>query len=438
MKFSYVGLGKLGLPIAVYMAACGFEVVGVDRNPRLVEQLNAGSPDAAEPGVTDLLDRAGDRFAATTDLAYAVRQTDITFVLVPTPGAPFSTENVVDVMFGVGRALREKAGHLVVVQSTVMPGDCEGKLIPALEAASGRRVGADGLLFAYNPELVAMAEVVETYSKPEYVVLGEHDACAGDVLTSVFRALLPNNPPIKRMSLINAEITKLRHNVRRALAIVFANETGELCEQFPGADSDVVADALACDQRLARFNKAGLGFGGTCFPRDVIATEHVLHEAGLPREMTRAVDTLNQRPITRTVDLVLQALAGRSRVGVLGLAFKLGTPVIEASQPLEIAIRLADQGLDVRVYDPLLPLHLADVRLVGELEPADSAQACVDQSDVVVVALPYPAFANLRYRPDQTVIDPWRTLDPSTSEAKLIQFGRFCQLPPAEAGSLRE
>ena len=184
-RLSVIGLGKLGSPMAAVFGAKGFEVIGLDLNPSLVEAINAGKAPVEEPQLQDYLNRAGARIRATLDYAEAVKASDVTFIIVPTPSAAdrmFTNRYVIDAVEQIGNALRHKGDyHVVVVTSTVIPGSTGGEIWAALERSSGRVVGADVGL-CYNPEFIALGSVVHDMLCPDMILIGESDERAGGLL----------------------------------------------------------------------------------------------------------------------------------------------------------------------------------------------------------------------------------------------------------------
>src|SRR5262245_10730941 len=275
MRVSVISLGKLGSPLAAVLASKGHEVVGVDLNQEFVRLLNAGRAPVQEPQLQELVDASKGRLRATMSLEEATLQSEISFVIVPTPSdsrGAFSNKHVIEAVMGIGKALRKKdAYHLVNITSTVMPGSTGGEIREALEISSGRTVGKNVGL-CYNPEFIALGSVVRDMLLPDAILIGESDLRAGDLLESIYRTTCDNSPPVQRMNFVNAEITKLSVNTFVTTKISYANMLADICDRLPGADVDVVTNAVGLDSRIGRkYLKGALGYGGPCFPRDNIA-----------------------------------------------------------------------------------------------------------------------------------------------------------------------
>jgi UDPglucose 6-dehydrogenase len=416
VRVSVIGLGKLGSPLAAVIASKGHTVVGADINADFVRQLNEGRAPVAETGLQELIDDCRARLSATTDIQAAVAQTELTHVIVPTPSGPdgrFSLEHVLRAVEPIAAALRDKADfHVVSLTSTVMPGDTAGCVLPALERASGRKCGSDFGL-CYNPEFIALGNVVEGLLHPDFLLIGESDARAGQILEDFYRTICERRPPVARMAFVNAELTKLSVNTFVTTKISYANMLAQVCEGLPGADVDVVTRALGLDSRIGpKYLRGAVGYGGPCFPRDNLAFCAIARGQERPAALAEATDTVNRARVGQLEQAVRSHLPAGGSVGVLGLSYKPATPVVEESQSLELARRLASSGTQVVVFDPMA-MAAARPALGDEVVYAASAEDCARRADVLVVATPWEEFKRLdpaAVRPRTTILDCWRIL----------------------------
>jgi UDPglucose 6-dehydrogenase len=420
MKTSVIGLGKLGAPLAAVLAARGHEVIGVDVNPDFVRALAAGRAPVDEPGLQELIGKGGGRLSATLDAEAAVLGSEVSFVIVPTPSdsrGGFSNKYVLSAMASIGQALRKKRGyHVVNITCTVMPGSMNGEIRQALEAASGRKLG-DELGLCYNPEFIALGSVIRDMLRPDMILIGESDARAGQVLEDIYRATCENNPPVRRMNLVNAEITKLSVNTYVTTKISYANMLAEICERLPSADVDVVTSALGLDSRIGvKYLKGALGYGGPCFPRDNVAFGQLARTLGARADIAEATDRLNRHQTGRLAAAATRLLDGRSRIGVLGLSYKPDTSVIEESPGVALAARLSEERLEVYVHDPMA-LAGAMAVLRDKVVPLSSAEECIQVVDALVITTPWPQFRQIpastfaRSGRRLQVLDCWRMLE---------------------------
>jgi len=418
MKISVVGLGKLGAPLAAVFASKGFDVVGTDLNLGFVDAINAGLAPVDEPGLQALIDAHRARLRATASIDEAVAATDVSFVIVPTPSdasGRFSNEFMLRAVRAIGAALRRKRSyHVVVITSTVMPGSTGGVIREALEQHSGRTLGPD-LGLCYNPEFIALGTVVRDMLNPDMLLIGESDEKAGDVLEHIYLKSCDNEPVVRRMNFVNAELAKISVNTFVTTKISYANMLADICDRLPGADVDVVTRAIGCDTRIGgKYLRGAIGYGGPCFPRDNVAFAALARSIGARAELAEATDSLNEYQIERVVGAV-QARYQDGAIGVLGLSYKPDTPVVERSQGVALVDRLAAENYHVIAYDPkALPAAHAAVR--RPFAAAESAEACVAASSLVVVMTPWPEFKTIpldafaRSGSRLCVIDCWRIL----------------------------
>lgn len=442
MRISISGLGKLGASMAAAITSRGHEVVGVDVNSDAVDAVNAGRAPVQETGLEELIAANKDRLRATLDQKEAVLATDLTFVIVPTPTdetGMFSTQYAIWAFREIGKALAAKTDyHTVVLTSTVAPGATRRDLLSALERESGRRCGPDFGL-CYSPEFIALGSVIRDFLNPDFTLVGEFDSRSGQALENAYAEIMLNDPPCKRMSIENAELTKLAVNTFVTTKIAYANMLTAICERLPNGDIDVVSDALGQDRRIGRqYLTGGLGYGGPCFPRDNIALNAFSKTVGIDAIIARATDQLNRLQTDAIAKRLANLAPQDGTVAILGLAYKPHSHVVEESQAVRIALALADEGLRVIGYDPLAR-QTAQLELKDKAVMLDDLQMCIGQADVIVVATPDPAFSRLsasdfpKKDPQVIVYDCWRHLAQNLEKAPYI---RYMALGLSEVGRL--
>jgi UDPglucose 6-dehydrogenase len=391
--------------------------------------LSAGRAPVQETGLQELIDAHRDRLHATDSHEEAVRQTELTFVIVPTPSddrGGFSLQYAGEAFRQVGLAIKGKGGpHTVVCTSTVLPGATRYGLLPILERHAGRAAGSD-LRVCYSPEFIALGSVIRDFLHPDFLLIGEFDRASGDHLEACYRDII-GPTPVRRMTLENAELAKLAVNAFVTTKITFANLLADLCARIPNGDVDVVADAIGLDTRIGRkYLSGGLGFGGPCFPRDNAALSFVASALGACPDLPIAVDRINRSSAERILDLLTPRLMRTSTVGVLGLAYKPLSQVIEESQAMIVVRALLDRGIQVVAYDPLAG-RAADLELGGRARVVDSVRACVCDADVVLVATPDPEFQSLTADDFSNgsrvlVVDFWRILGDRLTNQPRIDY----------------
>jgi UDPglucose 6-dehydrogenase len=418
-NISVIGLGKLGAPLAACLAAKGHRVIAVDQDSRKVDLTNRRLAPVYEPGLEELLHVAGERLKATQDIEAAVSATDVTFVVVATPSEPsggFSLGYVLPACERIGHALRAKDSfHLLSLTSTVMPGSTGGPVRSMVERASGKRMGGDFGL-CYNPEFIALGSVIHDFLNPDFLLIGESDSRSGDILESIYKNVCENTPAVARMNFVNAEITKLAVNTYMTTKISFANMLARLCERLPEANVDTVTAALGRDSRIGpKYLKGAVSYGGPCFPRDNLALGALTRQLGVPGDLAQAIDQFNRVQVTWLADLVQNHSPKGGTVGILGLTYKPNTDVVEEAVGFLLARELARRGALVVACDPS-GAERAAALLDGKVQFVASAQECIAQADVVVLATPWQEFIGTpcqqwaRPGSSRTVVDCWRAL----------------------------
>ena len=440
MNISVVGLGKLGATLAGVIASKQHTVIGVDINEHNIAKINAAQAPIFEPGLAELLWLSRERLSATANYREALDKTEITFVIVPTPSddsGSFSLRYVLTACEAIGKSLRHKQEyHLVVITSTVMPGAMRQEIQPCLERVSGKRCGIDFGL-CYNPEFIALGNIIHDMLNPDFLLIGESDQRAGALLEAFYKTICVQDTPCQRMNFINAELAKLAVNTYVTMKISYANMLAQMCERLEDADAYTVSTAIGCDSRIgSKYLRGALGYGGPCFPRDNLAFSHLAEVVGVDALLSKATDEINNRQTPRLADIIVPYLPSEGTVGILGLSYKPETNVTERSQGLELAQYLLSQGIGVKVYDPVA-LDTARDQLIGNVSFASSMDECARQVDVLVIATAWNEFkelspTTLKHNPRPTmIIDCWRILNESLFRevSTYLTPGRYQKIP---------
>jgi UDPglucose 6-dehydrogenase len=417
---SIVGLGKLGSPMLACLASKGFRVIGLDVNEQTLQLLAEGRAPVLEPQLEDLLRVHRVRIALTRDYGKAVNGSNVTFVVVPTPSEPdgtFSLRYVRAACEQIGDALRWKRGfHVVVVTSTVLPEDMQTVVLATLEQRAGKRCGQDFGL-CYSPEFITLGSAIDDMLHPDFVLIGQSDERSGTILEGIYRRTVGDGVPVVKTTFVNAELAKIALNTFVTTKISYANMLAEICEHIPGCDVDVVTQAIALDSRInAKYFSGRLSYGGPCFPRDNLAFSAMARKRGTTAALADVTDTINRHQARRLQDRVLALVPPTGQIGVLGLAYKPGTDVVEESPGIKLAQGLAEARVPVVVYDPLA-MTTARAVLGDAVAYASSTDECIQKANVVVIATPWEEFrgltpAQLAHNPRRVVFDCWRVLRP--------------------------
>ncbi len=433
-NYSVVGLGKLGASMAAAIASRGFSAIGVDVSQRAVDAVNAGHAPVQETNLEEMIAANKERLRATLSHADAVLSSDLTFVIVPTPSderGAFSLQYAAWAFRAIGRALAQKSSyHILVLTSTVLPGSTRHGLLPILEKESGKKCGQDFGL-CYSPEFIALGSVIHDFLHPDFTLVGEFDDRCGGELETCYSQIMLNQPPCMRMSLENAELTKIALNTFVTAKITFANMLADLCERIPGGDIDVVTNALGFDQRIGRkYLKGGLGYGGPCFPRDNVALGFIARELGSRAALAEITDQTNRALLDTIANRILSLVPKGATIAILGLAYKPFSHVIEESQGVMLAKKLSHAGARVIAYDPLAA-EGAKTELAYHALVLDSIDECLAEADCVLITTPDPMFKALQASSfdakQVTVVDFWRILDKEVaghSNIRYVPLGR--------------
>ncbi|MFC3476364.1 UDP-glucose 6-dehydrogenase AglM [Halobacterium litoreum] len=393
MNVSIVGSGYVGTTIAACFADLGHEVVNVDIDEDVVETINSGEAPIHEPGLEErIAEHAGDRLRATTDYE-TVRETDVTFLALPTPSREDGSIDTSIMEAGaesLGEALAGKDDHVVVVKSTVVPGTTDSVVAPAIE-----RGGFDGATLAMNPEFLRMGSAVSDFLDPDKVVFGATSEAGYETLREVYEPLLADaDAAVVETDLREAEMIKYANNAFLASKVSLVNDLGNICKEF-GVDAYEVADAIAHDDRISgRFLRSGVGWGGSCFPKDVAAIIAAAKSEGYDPTVLEAAVELNDGQPERLLELLDDHVdVGGERVAVLGLSFKPGTDDIRGTRAIPVIDGLQERGADVVAYDPVATEKMAEKR--PDVDYADSAREALDGASGAVVVTDWDEFGAL-------------------------------------------
>jgi UDPglucose 6-dehydrogenase len=406
MRLSIIGTGYVGLVTGVCLADRGHDVVCVDIDPTRVEMLNRADTPIFEEGLDALLrTNVGSRLKATGDLESAVLNSEITFIAVGTPfdGTTIDLTAVLEVSRQIGAALARKGTyHVVVVKSTVVPGTTENKVIPQLEAASGKTAGAD-FGVGMNPEFLSEGEAVHDFMFPDRIVIGGIDERSIETIDAVY-ASFPDTARIKTTP-STAELIKYASNALLANLISFANEISNVGSALGGIDATDVMRGVHLSHYFRERNAAGLppitsflypgcGFGGSCLPKDVKALIAHGRSAGEAMPVLEAVIRINEGQPARIVTLLQKHWPSlqQVRVTVLGLAFKPGTGDLRESPAFPIMHELLEQGAVLKAHDPVATQDARRTFARPGVTYCDDLESALADTDAVVVVTPWKDF----------------------------------------------
>jgi UDPglucose 6-dehydrogenase len=419
MRISIVGSGYVGLVTGIGFAELGNEVIFVDIDKTKIESINSLKPPIYEAGLEELMEKNSGKFYATDDYLEAIANSEITFICV---GTPSRDDGSIDLRYiesaskEIGKALANKDDfHVVVVKSTVIPGTTEGVVKPIIEEKSGKRAFEDFGL-AMNPEFLREGNAVEDFFNPDRIVVGVEDDRTRSILEELYSSF---SCPKMFTDIKTAEMIKYTANAFLATKISFANEIGNICKRL-GIDVYEVFRGVGLDHRInPAFFRAGIGFGGSCFPKDVKALIRKAEELGEEPRILKAVIEVNERQPLKLIELLkshVPDLANR-KIGVLGLAFKPDTDDIRESRAVPIVEALLKEGAKVIAYDPKAMDTFA--KMFPQIEYANSAEDVIAKSDAVLIVTEWKEFEKLDYS-GKIVIDG-RRIEKAMKEARIYE-----------------
>jgi len=351
MKIAVVGTGYVGLVAGACFAESGNDVVCVDKDQKKIATLNAGQMPIYEPGLEEIVrrNRQEGRLSFTTDLAESVRQSSIVFIAVGTPQGEDGSADLTHVL-GVAREIaRAMNGYKVIVDKSTVPVGTSDKVRDVVRAETSHPFSV-----VSNPEFLKQGAAVEDFMKPDRVVIGAEDKRAEELMLELYSPFTRTGAPIMVMDCASAELAKYAANAMLATRISFMNEVANVCE-LVGADVDQVRKAIGSDRRIGTsFLFPGVGYGGSCFPKDVQAMMRFASEKHYDFKILQAVEAVNHCQKTRLFAKMrahFGDMAGKT-VGVWGLAFKPRTDDMREAPSIPLINALLDAGTDVRAYDP--------------------------------------------------------------------------------------
>ena len=394
MKLSIIGSGYVGLVTGTCLAEAGHAVICVDNNEAKVQELRAGKIPIYEPGLEELVRRNVQlkRLSFTASTKQAVADSEVIFIAVPTPP---QDDGSVDLSFveGVAREIAESLpGYRIIVDKSTVPVKTGEKVAETI-----RRYGPKGVEFdvVSNPEFLREGSAVVDLQKPDRIVIG----VASERPVAAMRAVYePFQAPILITDLNSAELIKHAANSFLALKITYINLVAAVCEASH-ADVTQVAEGMGSDARIGRaFLQAGLGYGGSCFPKDVSAFIRIAEELGVGFGLMREVEKINAAIPERFLKKIRASLWSMKdkKVGQLGLAFKANTDDVRCSVAVEIARRMAEEGAKLRCHDPKGG-EKARALLPQSVEIVTQAEEVAEGADVLIVATEWPEYRNLNW-----------------------------------------
>lgn len=402
---SIFGTGFVGLCTGVGFASKGFAVITSTHDPTKAKLINNGIPPFHEPNLKKLLKDAvkNGHLKSVLTQEEAILDTDLTFIAVGTPTLPhggIDLKYVKKAAHEIGRALRKKDSyHLVITKSTVVPGTTEKVVKPTLEKESKRQCSTHFGLCA-NPEFLREGSALYDTLHPDRIIIGEADVESGKTLERFYKEFYVEKlPPLLRTNLATAELIKYANNSFLATKISFINEIANICNRIPKTDVKTVADAIGLDPRISElFLRAGLGYGGSCLPKDVEAlVSHSKKNLSYEPQLLSTVKSVNRAQADVAIQLarkLVGELRGK-RTAVLGLAFKPNTDDMREAVSSRVIRKLLSEGSEVVAYDPVAMPNARQL-FKEAISYAKSALECLKDADCCILITEWEEFKKLR------------------------------------------
>ena len=412
-RIGVFGAGYVGLVTAACLAELGHDVVVRDVVPAKIDRLKRGEMPIFEPGLDELLAKNEERLTFTLDASEAVLGADFVFVCVDTPPVPYSGDADLSRVWTVVEELPNVEGRPVLVMKSTVPVGTGEKVRAALDQRGLEHVG-----YVSNPEFTAEGRAIRDFMEPDRVVVGAFDEEHAERVAGLYAEL---DGPIVRMDVHSAEMVKLASNAFLMTRISFINEIANVCEAT-GADVVKVAEGVGLDQRLGpHFLRAGVGWGGSCFPKDSLALKQLAANSGYHFQLLNAVIEVNELQKRRVIGKLqrhLGKLRGK-RIALLGLAFKAGTDDTREAPSLVLASRLIAEGAEVCAWDPVVDC----AALLPQAQFCSTVQDAVRGADAAVIVTEWDELRDLA-RPEirdlmagPLIVDGRNLLDPAQVRA---------------------
>jgi len=425
-----IGAGYVGLVTGVCLASLGHSVTLRDIDPEKIRMIAAGEPPIHEDGLAELMQANAERLQATLDLSEMLSQSEIVFIAVDTPPTHSGDADLSRVMTVLDEleASGDAAGHVLVMKSTVPVGTGE-----RVRLELDKR-GLSGVGYCSNPEFLKEGVAIADFLDPDRVVVGDFRAEDGDKVAALYA---PLGAPVLRTSVPTAEMIKYASNAFLATKISFINEIANVCEEV-GADVTEVAEGMGLDARIGpKFLSAGVGFGGSCFPKDVSALKQLAGNSGYHFQLLTSVIEVNELQKRRVIGKLkrhLGPLEGRT-IALLGLAFKPGTDDMREASSMVLAGRLLAEGATVRGYDPVA-IEAARGRMHA-VDLHDDVEVCVSGVDAVVLVTEWPEILALDWTRVRSLmrgdvlVDGRNALDPTEMVAAGFAYEGIGRVVPS-------
>lgn len=403
MKISMIGTGYVGLVSGACFAEFGVSVICVDKDVSKIENLKKGKIPIYEPGLEMLVQTnvAKNRLSFTTDLATAVKESDVVFIAVGTPMSETGEADLTYVFEAAKEIAHNMAGYTVIVTKSTVPVDTGMKLAAYIREINPQ---ADFDIVS-NPEFLREGSAIEDFMRPNRVVIGSNSEKATEIMRRLYRPLYLLETPIVVTNLETSELIKYASNAFLATKVAFINEMADLCEKC-GADIQAVSIGMGLDQRIGKkFLHAGPGYGGSCFPKDTLALVRTAEKFKAPTQIVQSVVNSNNRRKKNMALKIIEACGGSvrgKRIAILGLTFKPNTDDMRDAPSLDIVPALQQAGAEIHAFDPE-GMEEAK-KLLTHIQWHPNSYAALEGTDAVAILTEWNEFRAIDMKRVQTLM----------------------------------
>jgi len=417
-KISVIGLGFVGLSLAVVNAEKGFKTIGIDADKKKLELLEKSKPPFYEPRIKNALKKTikSKNLLFTDDLNKIIK-TDITFLTVGTPSTNtgvIDLSQIKNVITKLSKILqKKKSSHLIVVKSTVVPTTTEKIIVPKFKKLKRVRV-------VVNPEFLREGNAIRDLLKPHLIVIGESSKKDGDILQKYYKIFYNDHSEIVRTSLTTAEMIKYANNAFLATKISFINSIANICQKIPNVDVNKIAYAIGKDSRIgSQFLNAGPGFGGSCLPKDLSAFIEFSNKFGEINSLFKAVKQVNDSQHLQIINLLkkMNLLQKGKTISILGLAFKKNTDDVREAVSIKLVKKLLKNKMNIIVHDPMAMTNFRKI-FGNKLTYCKTVKNCIKDTEVCIILTEWDEYTKInqndlkKYMTNPNLIDARRILKP--------------------------
>jgi UDPglucose 6-dehydrogenase len=403
-NIAFIGLGYVGLTSAICFSFKGYTCYGYDIDKGKIKKLQEGILPIYEKDLDKYYSQVyNKRFLPTNNLKEVIENSELIFITVGTPSkedGSINLEYIEAACKSIGNYLKEirKDYKIIIVKSTVIPGTTNNLVLPTIENF-GLKLGKDfGLLV--NPEFLREGNAVYDTFNPDRIIIGYKIENDGNILEDFYKDLYKENlPPILKTNFVNAELIKYANNAFLAMKVSFINMIANLCQRLEGADVEEVAKGIGLDKRIGKeFLKAGLGYGGSCFPKDLDALRNFAKSINVELPLLETTIKINDEQYNKAIELAkteLKDLKGKT-ISILGLSFKAGTDDIRNAVSLKIVDRLLKEGAYIKVYDPQAMENFKKIFNNDNIHYAQNLEDCLSSSECAIIVTEWEEFKKLK------------------------------------------